>query len=331
LTVTNKVTAGQLQGEGGNIGNIQGGNVSGAVSSATSATTAGTVTTAAQPNITSVGTLTSLGVSGNITAANITANTGVFTGNGNGLSSIQGANVTGAVAYATTANSVAGGNVTGTVGFATSATSATTAGTVTTAAQPNITSVGTLTAVNSSGNVTAPNVVANTGAFYGAATGLTGIPAANVTGTLSVNTTGYSATVSTAAQPNITSVGTLSSLSVTGNTSSGNVIASTYHIRSIGTGISAAGSTQGTATAITKEINVVSTVSAGQGVILPGVAGTVITITNSSATALLVYPASGGVINTLATNTALSIPAGATLQFVAPTATQWYTVGATYA
>ena len=45
-----------LKGEGGNISNIQGGNVSGAVSSATSATTAGTVTTDAQPNITSTGT-----------------------------------------------------------------------------------------------------------------------------------------------------------------------------------------------------------------------------------------------------------------------------------
>jgi len=94
--------------------------------SAGSATTAGTVTASAQGNITSVGTLTGLDVNGNITAANITANTGVFTGNGSGLSQL------------------AGGNVTGTVP---SATSATTAGTVTTAAQPNITSVGTLTAL----------------------------------------------------------------------------------------------------------------------------------------------------------------------------------------
>jgi len=97
------------------------------------ATTAGTVTTAAQPNITSVGTLTSLGVSGTITAANITANTGVFTGNGNGL------------------NSLVGANVTGTVG------SATTAGTVTTAAQPNITSIGTLTSVSVTGTTTSGN------------------------------------------------------------------------------------------------------------------------------------------------------------------------------
>jgi hypothetical protein len=65
------------------------------------ATTAGTVTTAAQGNITSVGTLTSLNSSGTITAPAFTANSGVFTGNGNGLSSIVGANVTGTVANAT--------------------------------------------------------------------------------------------------------------------------------------------------------------------------------------------------------------------------------------
>jgi hypothetical protein len=87
------------------------GNVSGNV------TTAGTVTTNAQPNITSVGILTSLSVSGNITTGNldgansITAN--YFIGSGNNLSNIQGANVTGAVTYAGTANSVALANVSG--------------------------------------------------------------------------------------------------------------------------------------------------------------------------------------------------------------------------
>ena len=115
-------------------GNITGGNVSattftGALSgAATSAGTAGTVTTAAQGNITSVGTLTALSVSGNVTAGNVAATT--FTG------ALSGA-----------------------------ATSATTAGTVTTAAQGNITSVGTLTALSVSGNVTAGNVSVGTGAI----------------------------------------------------------------------------------------------------------------------------------------------------------------------
>jgi len=90
-------------------------NISGNISG--NATTAGTVTTNAQPNITSVGILSSLSVSGNITTGNldgansITAN--YFIGSGNNLSNIQGANVTGAVSYASTANSVALANVSG--------------------------------------------------------------------------------------------------------------------------------------------------------------------------------------------------------------------------
>jgi len=75
-----------------------------------------------------------LNVAGTITAPAFTANTGVFTGNGSGLTNLNGSNVTGTVASATSAGS------------------ATTAGTVTTAAQGNITSVGTLTGLTTSGN-----------------------------------------------------------------------------------------------------------------------------------------------------------------------------------
>ena len=64
---------------------------------------------------------------------------------------VAGANVSGQVSYAAVANSVAGANVSGTVSSATTATSATTAGTVTTAAQGNITSVGTLTGLTVNG------------------------------------------------------------------------------------------------------------------------------------------------------------------------------------
>lgn len=68
----------------GNIANVvlagAGGNyVSAAI--ATTATTANTVLTNAQPNITSVGTLTSLTVTGNISSGNISTTNGVFTGN----------------------------------------------------------------------------------------------------------------------------------------------------------------------------------------------------------------------------------------------------------
>jgi hypothetical protein len=189
-----------------------------------------------------------LGVSGNITAANITANTGVFTGNGAGLSQLAGANVTGTVANATFA------------------TSAGTAGTVTTAAQPNITSVGTLTGLGVNGTITGVNITANTGVFTGNGAALTNLNASNISSgtlnqdrlansnvilgstTLALGTTtttvdGLSSvtsttfvgaltgaattagTVTTNAQPNITSTGTLTSLAVTGNVTAGNVYA----------------------------------------------------------------------------------------------------------
>lgn len=104
LTVGN-INAGNVSGNhsgsGSGLTNIPGANVTGTVPSATSATsatlavsslTAGTVTTGAQPNITSVGTLTSLGVSGNITAANVNGGNAVtanfFIGDGGLLTNV---------------------------------------------------------------------------------------------------------------------------------------------------------------------------------------------------------------------------------------------------
>jgi hypothetical protein len=117
-------------------GNVSAGNLSG-----TNVT--GTLTTAAQPNITSVGTLSSLSVSGTTTTGNLltsgavsaTGNvTGAYIiGNGSLLTNITGANVTGNVLNAQF---------------------------VTQPAQANITSVGTLTSLSVSGNVTAGNVIA---------------------------------------------------------------------------------------------------------------------------------------------------------------------------
>ena len=229
------------------------------------ATTAGTVVTAAQPNITSVGTLTGLGVNGTVTAVAFTANTGVFTGNGSGLSAIAGANVSGTVS------------------------SATTAGTVTTAAQPNITSVGTLSSlavtgnvsggnlntsgnvnasiivdggtgmylsagpsgyinffttggdkasISDTGNITASNVIANSTVFATTSNVSGNVNAGNVyanSGTIGASL--LTGTLTTASQPNVTSLGTLSSLSVTGNVAAGNL--TTAGVLSVtGTGVS---------------------------------------------------------------------------------------------
>jgi len=82
---------------------------------------------------------------GNVSFSN-TVNATAFVGNGAGLTSITGANVTGTVANAT---------------YAANAGHATTANTVTDNAQPNITSVGTLSNLSVSGNITANVITAN--------------------------------------------------------------------------------------------------------------------------------------------------------------------------
>ena len=269
----------------------------------------GSLTTIAQPNITSVGTLSSLILSGNLNtnsdlitnAGNITiaGGSGTFIGNGNGLTNIPGANITGAVptatlaTFATTANAVAGANVSGEVTFAatanavaganvsgavafattanavaganvsgvvTSATSATTASTVTTAAQPNITSVGTLSSLSVTGSVSAGNVSGTGGVFTYVSgdganlTAITGqnvsgevdfaqvansVAGANVSGTVSSATTATtSGTVTTAAQPSITSLGTLSALGVNGIITASAVVANTGLFTGDGGGLS---------------------------------------------------------------------------------------------
>ena len=227
--------------------------MSGTVSNATTAVVAGTVTTAAQGNITSVGTLTTLTVSGtaavgNLTTIGLMSATGTvtgsqFNGSGAGLTSIPGANVTGTLSIPTSSY----------------------AATVSTAAQPNITSVGTLSSlavtgaitgasvsvtgnvtganvvltglllstntVSAAGNITGANLVASgvlistntislagtitAGTHAGSGSGLSSLPGANVTGTVPNATTAVVAgTVTTAAQGNITSVGTLTGLTI---------------------------------------------------------------------------------------------------------------------
>ena len=184
---------------------------------ATTATTAGTVTTAAQPNITSVGTLSSLTVTANISSGNANlgnlATSNYFSGNGSLLTSLTGSNVSGNVTsavqshYANIANSVAGGNVSGQVS------NALVAGTVYTNAQPNITSVGTLSSLTVTANITSGNAnlgnAATANYFLGNGSQLTGITATTAT---------TAATVTTNAQPNITSVGSLSGLTVSNAT-----------------------------------------------------------------------------------------------------------------
>lgn len=165
---------------------------------------AGTLTTSAQTNITSVGTLTSLTVSGNINT-------------GSGATTINsGITTTGNV----TANYLIGnisGNLTGNI-----------TGTILTAAQPNITSVGTLTSLTVSGNINGNTVGTHTGAVVGNSSTATALQTAraingtNFDGTADITVTANASTLtgtvlkSNVVTSSLTTVGNLSNLVVTG-------------------------------------------------------------------------------------------------------------------
>jgi hypothetical protein len=270
----NLVTANYFTGSGNLLSNIQAANVGGQVSNAL---VSGTVYTNSQPNITSVGTLTSLSVTNDaVIGGNLTVNGTTTTVNSTTLSindinivlannastavlangagiTINGASAN--ILYNSTSNSftfshpltangslltaINGSNVTSQVG------NSLIAGTVYSNAQPNITSLGTLTSLTSglitatsggikvgniqdpsgtntislaSGNVT---MLANLQVGIGGTGNVTATyfigNGSQLTGTIANATYALSAgTVTTAAQPNITSLGTLSSLNVTG-------------------------------------------------------------------------------------------------------------------
>ena len=254
LTVTGNITSGNANlgnavianffvGSGANLTNINGANV-GQVANANyatytgtalSATTANTVTTNAQPNITSVGTLTSLTVTGNTTLGNI-GNVHINGGsNGQYLSTDGTGNLSWATGQSPDSNANAvqfniSGTFTGTPAFTFNNATNTLAvtyvtGTLTTASQPNITSVGNLSSLTVTGNITSGNanlgnaVIANF--FVGSGANLANLPAANLVGAVpSANTAN---TVIVNSQPNITSLGTLTSLDVSGNANIGNI------------------------------------------------------------------------------------------------------------
>jgi len=364
LAVTGQTTLGNLQaGNGAFSSNITAGNVSAVSGTISASLLTGTLTTTAQPNITSVGTLGSLAVTGNITSGNanlgnnVTAN--FFTGSGQYLTAIQAASIAGTVAVAANATNVSTTlRSTGTyyLPFISATASSNYALNSNAAFSANLanggliatTFVGALSGVATFATTANAVAGANVSGAVSFATTANAVAGANVSGAVSFATTAnavaganvsgqvanalIAGTVYTASQPNITSTGTLTSGTSSGNIQGSNVIATAYHSRSIGVGISAAGTTQGTATALTKEINVVNTVASGAGVVLPAaVAGMVIIVNNTSANTLAVYPTSGGIINSGLTNAAYSHVSGASLQYYAISSAQWYTVGATFA
>ncbi len=347
LTATNLIYG---SGSGGNITNAN-------VISAN--TLAGTLSTAAQPNITSVGTLTSLTITGNVTAGNaslgnlVTAN--YFTGNGSLLTDIVAItaqtvltnaqpNITStgtlsgltvgpnsSIILSGTTGYVKANNIQGIDGTATfymyhsnvaGAGGVRTDLTVGTSGTGNLTVNGNASATNANlGNLVTANYFSGNGSL------LSGISASNISGTIAnANYASYAGIVVDAAQSNITSVGTLASLTVTANgniTMSGsdsllsgaNRVSATYltgtlttaaqtNITSVGTLVSLTSS--GNITAINANLGNLVTANyfTGNGSLLSGISASNITGTVANAT----YATTAGSATTAGTVTTNAQP-----------------------
>lgn len=221
LAVSGGVTAstftGAVIGDGGNISNIRGSNVVGQVSSAAVANSVSV------SNVVGIGNVALLNLNNN--SNTVLYGNGVFTtlpepppqyGDSNvvALLSSFGSNT-----ISTTGN-VAVGNLS-----ATQVSASTLGGTLTTAAQPNITSTGILTGLTVNGNLTSVNI---TGNHIGDGSRLANINSANIIGKVAnavyaddANYAAFAGNVVNSSQPNITTVGTLNSLAVTGNLTAG--------------------------------------------------------------------------------------------------------------
>jgi len=213
-------------------GNANVGNIGGTRGVFTTVT--GSLITAAQPNITSVGTLTSVSVSGNANVGNIGGTVGSF-------ATVAGALTTAAQPNITSTGTLASLSVTANANIGNIGTG----GLITVTGNINAGNIITAGIMSSTGNATHGNII--TGGIVSAtgngtfgnvtATTFTGALSGTATSATSATTAG---TVTTNAQPNITSLGTLTGLSINGNLSvngatvSGNIVPTSNNTYSLG-------------------------------------------------------------------------------------------------
>jgi len=160
-----------------------------------------------------------------------------------------------------------------------------------------------------------------------------------ITSTAKAGAAALADTVTNPLQTNITRVGTLSELTLNGALSGTDLTSSGFFLASVGSGLSATGTTLSGALGLTKQVNVVTSVAIGvnDGVRLPAATvGMQIIIINFTASPLKVYPANGGSIDDTSmssptkTNQPFSLGAGARLMVVAATTQYWFTMTGVY-
>jgi hypothetical protein len=227
--------------------------------------------------------------------------------------SVDGANVSGTVAnanfsayseqannanlatYATTANAVAGANVSGEVANANFASYANIASTANSVNVANVVGIGNIATTNYDGN--AGNILYGNGGFYA-------LPV--ISNVANANFAAYAGNVTVNAQANITSVGTLSSLSVTGNIQGGNILSSTFQaVNSAGGALkNASGASQlqwgaGGGNNLTVDVNININPANGQVDISPTGNGGHVHIKPTGNNSVEIAPTTAGVINNM--------------------------------
>ena len=88
--------------------------------------------------------------------------------------------------------------------------------------------------------------------------------------------------------------------------------------------VTAAGTNQGTATAITSSVSFITSATTGTGVILPAPdIGTIATIVNHASVPVNIYPASGHTIDNGTANAPLILPQGCAVDLIGTSVTNW--------
>lgn len=121
--------------------------------------------------------------------------------------------------------------------------------------------------------------------------------------------------------------GSVFTVDTSGNAAMVDVTSTGDHTASIGSTITAAGTTQGDATALSKTFNVVTTATANQGVKLPTAAGGLLyTVINGTAVNIKLYPNTSGTVNSGTANASIDVAAGTTVKLVGTSSTNWNTM-----
>ena len=206
-------------------GNITSGNIYANSGTIGATSLSGTLTTAAQPNITSVGTLTSLSVTGTTTTGNLSAGNVSFTGSNVSLGQIGNVKITGG-----TSGFVLVTDGSGNLSFANPVTVGTQPAGLNTQVQYNdggALGASSLFTFNKSTNILNVSGEVSTSVLTSTATTGTAPLKVNSTTQVANLNAATAGTVTNNAQPNITSLGTLLNLLVSGTATIGTVNATT--------------------------------------------------------------------------------------------------------